>query len=195
MRIIAGQLRSRRIATPAGLQTRPTSDRVREALFSILEARDVVHEASVLDAYAGSGALALEALSRGAKHATFVDKSRSAVRVLERNINDLGVSDRTSLICGEVDRVLSRTEVPGAPFSLLFLDPPYTMDFDHTHDLLKNTLADATVLAQGAVVVWEHRGSKDTAPIWPESFLAEEPRLYGDTAISIATFRSSGERT
>lgn len=194
MRIIAGEFKGRRLATPKDLQTRPTSDRVREALFSILETRGAVGGASVLDAYAGTGALALEALSRGAAHATVVDRSKSAVTLLTRNIEDLRVTDRTTLICGEADKVLSRARIPGAPFSLLLLDPPYTMDFDRTLTLLEKVASAEKMLVEGAVIVWEHRGSEGVAPIWPESFLAEEPRLYGDTAISIATFRSSGEQ-
>ena len=194
MRIIAGEFKGRHLTAPAGLQTRPTSDRVREALFSILEARGVVRGASVLDPYAGTGALALEALSRGAAHTTLIERSKSAMKVLTRNVEGLAASDRVTMIHGDAGRVLSRAPAPGAPFSLLLLDPPYTMGFDHTRALLEEPLAVEGILDPGAVVVWEHRGNEGVVPAWPEVFLAEEPRLYGDTAISIATFRSSGER-
>src|SRR5690349_8850661 len=123
-RIIAGAWGGRRLATPKGAGTRPTSDRVREGLFSSLESELGGFDGlRVLDLYAGSGALGLEALSRGAEHADFVEKDRSAAATISKNLRELGVPrSRARVHVGPVARFLS--EAP-EPFDLVFLDPPY----------------------------------------------------------------------
>jgi 16S rRNA (guanine966-N2)-methyltransferase len=147
LRIIAGELRGRRIAVPPGEGVRPTADRVREALFSILGS--AVHEARVLDAYAGSGALGFEALSRGAARATFLEADRRAVRTLQANAAALGAVDRSTVHHGRVIDILRRGAVAG-PFDLVFADPPY--EGAEAGPFL--ALA-ASVLAEGGVVVLE----------------------------------------
>lgn len=121
MRIIAGEWRGRKLVAPAGLDTRPTADRTRETLFSMLTSRLGSFEGlRVADLYAGSGALGLEALSRGAEHATFVEQDRGALNAIEANIASLGAAPRAAI------RAMSAARLPRSdPFDLIFADPPY----------------------------------------------------------------------
>jgi len=121
MRIIAGEWRGRKLVAPAGMSTRPTADRTRETLFSMLASRLGNFEGlQVADLYAGSGALGLEALSRGAAHATFVESDRAALKAIEANVEALGAAERTSV------RAMSADAFPASnPFDLVFADPPY----------------------------------------------------------------------
>ena len=121
MRIISGQARGRKLATLEGENTRPTLDRTREALFNILQTR--VRGAKVLDLFAGSGALGLEALSRGAQSAVFCDVSRQACAVIQKNIEALRAQDRSRLLCCDAMDALAR--LAGESFDVVFLDPPY----------------------------------------------------------------------
>jgi 16S rRNA (guanine966-N2)-methyltransferase len=122
MRIIAGRWRGRPLVAPPGAATRPTADRVREALFSMLVSRLGRFEGlRVADLFAGTGALGLEALSRGAAHCTFVERDRAALAALERNIAGLGAQSLSEIRAGAVERVAA----PPEPFDLVFMDPPY----------------------------------------------------------------------
>ena len=122
MRIIAGAWRGRPLDAPRGQATRPTSDRAREGLFSMLQSRLGSFEGlKVADLFAGTGALGLEALSRGAGHCTFVEKDRHALDILRRNIDRLGAGDRTDVRAQAVEHAAA----PAAPFDLIFMDPPY----------------------------------------------------------------------
>ena len=123
MRIIAGEFRSRTLLAPKGMDTRPTLDRTRESLFNIISAE--CPEARVLDLYAGSGALALEALSRGAASAVLCDKSREAARVIAANIASLKVEDRARLLAMSDQQAVRMLQQEGVRFDLVFLDPPY----------------------------------------------------------------------
>lgn len=121
MRVVAGSLRGRAIVAPEGQATRPTTDRVREALFNALASAGGIDGTRVLDLFAGSGALGIEALSRGASHCTFVERDRMAVEAIRRNVENLGLGDRTALVVGDV---LSR--LPALPpADLVLADPPY----------------------------------------------------------------------
>jgi 16S rRNA (guanine966-N2)-methyltransferase len=122
MRIIAGEWRGRKLVAPAGRETRPTADRTRETLFSMLASRLGSFDGlRVADLYAGSGALGLEALSRGASHATFVENERAAIKAIEANVATLDAAARTAM------RAMSAARLPGSePFDLIFADPPYT---------------------------------------------------------------------
>lgn len=185
MRIVAGTHRGRTIVAPAGTDTRPTSDRVREALFSTLEARfRAVHGACVLDAFAGSGALGLEALSRGAERITFVDTAKSAVAIIRKNAETLGLTERTTVVIADLLRS-SPTPPAGYPFSLLFLDPPYRIVPAQVSRLLED-LARVEALAPGAVIVYEHGASSEAE--WPRGFVPGGDKRYGDTAVSYAVW-------
>lgn len=178
MRIIAGEARGRRLFAPEGVETRPTADRVRESLFNILGAR--VPGAQVLDLFAGSGAMALEALSRGAAFAALCDSNRDAARVIERNIALLRVEDRALLIRSDWREALARLR--GRRFSLVFLDPPYRMLDAYARAI--GALDEMDLLETDAAVVMEHAAKTPVAP--PEGFEIYDERRYGDTAVAFA---------
>ena len=174
MRLTGGALGGRRLVAPRGERTRPTSDRVREALFSILG--DRVQDARVLDLFAGSGALGIEALSRGAATATFVDKAAPAIRAVGANLEALGAD--ATVVRAEARRFLGGASRSGRSYDLVFLDPPYRLDA-----ALAAALPEAVkaVLAPGATVVSE---SDRRAPLEIDLPLEDE-RRYGDTLIRI----------
>lgn len=184
MRIVGGQWRGRRVSAPAGTGTRPTADRVREALFSILESRfGRLEGASVLDAFAGSGALGLEALSRGAAACTFVEVDRAAERVLRANIAQCGAGELASVVRGDAATLAAAGRLPGAPFGLLLADPPYRIGAAVVPVLL-SALARSGQLIAGAAIAWEHPAG--TAAEWPAGFEAVTGKRYGSAAVDIA---------
>jgi 16S rRNA (guanine966-N2)-methyltransferase len=187
-RIVAGVLGGRSIAVP-GKGTRPTSDRVREAIFSRLEHLGVVDGARVLDLYAGSGALGLEAASRGAVSVTLVDSARPAADVARRNVAGLGltaarvVTETAERFAASLAGAGPRPAAPGttAALDLVFLDPPYDLDEEALVTVLTH-LAAPGVLADGAVVVVE-RSIRTPEPAWPDGLAAFARKDYGDTAV------------
>lgn len=173
-RIVAGTAGGRQLAVPKR-GTRPTSDRVREALFSAVEAALDLEGARVLDLYAGSGALGLEALSRGAATAVLVESDASAVAVLRKNIAAVGLPGAVARP-GRVAAVLA--EPPGEPFDLVLADPPYALD--PNPDLA--ALAANGWLAPGALVIVE-RARRSGPPDWPSPLVPGRIRRYGDTEL------------
>jgi 16S rRNA (guanine966-N2)-methyltransferase len=164
-----------------GRETRPTGDRVREALFAILGER--VEGARVLDLFAGTGALAIEALSRGAASAVLVEQAAPAVAVIRANLDALGLTDRC-----RVRRTRAETYLRGqrdGPFDLALLDPPYAAPVGLVAGVLGRLAR--TALAPGAVVVVE-AAARAEAPPWPPGLTPERPRRYGDTALHLASF-------
>jgi 16S rRNA (guanine966-N2)-methyltransferase len=172
MRVIAGTYGGRTLRAPPGAATRPTSDRVREALFSILGGN--VQGARVLDLFAGSGALGIEALSRGAENATFVDDAAGAIKAVRANLGALGAAAEVHAV--DALRFLGAASSGGAQYDLVFLDPPYRLA-----DRLASRLSEAlpAVLAPGAVAVAE---SDRRAPLALDLPLNDE-RRYGDTLL------------
>jgi 16S rRNA (guanine966-N2)-methyltransferase len=181
-RIVAGTAGGRRLRVPpAG--TRPTSDRVREALFSALDARIDFDGVRVLDLYAGSGALGLEALSRGAAHALLVESDRKAAAIVRGNIADLGLPG-AELRVGEVATVLARGAA--AQYDVVFSDPPYDVDTAAvTADV--QALAEHGWLAPDALVVVE-RSIRTPEIVWPAGYIPAKARKYGETRIELAEF-------
>ncbi len=143
MRVISGSARGRRLVAPEGRSTRPTHDRVREATFNALWSMGALDGASVLDLYAGSGALGIEALSRGAAHATFVDDDRAAVRAIEANLEACGLSTQAAVVTSRVERFVA---VADRRWDLALVDPPYELPTDDWLDLLEVLPADLAVL-------------------------------------------------
>lgn len=177
MRIIAGAHRGRRIIAPRGSRTRPTTDRVREALFSIL---GDLTRARVLDAYAGSGALGLEALSRGAAHCVFVESGRDAVRVIETNLSALGLQARATLIATELARAKGALERT-APFDVVVADPPWPIAEPAARLLL--TSVGGLLSPRATVVVGHPR--RQPLELGPEvGFAHIQTRHWGDSAMS-----------
>lgn len=174
MRVIAGRYGGRRLVAPPGADTRPTADRVREALFSILGAR--VDGARVLDLFAGSGALGLEALSRGASDATFVDSAPRALAALRANVDALGAD--AEVVRADALRWLRAASGGARQYDLVFLDPPYRRAAELGAALSESLPA---VLAPGALVVAE---SDRRAPL-ELTMTATDERRYGDTLIRI----------
>lgn len=168
-----------------GEATRPTSDRVREALFSVLG--DRVAGARVLDLFAGTGALAIEALSRGAASAVLVEQAPRAVAVIRSNLEALDLQ-RVATVRRTRAETYLRSQRDG-PFDLVFLDPPYAVGVGVLAGLLARLERGA--LAPGAVVAVE-TASRAESPPWPAGLLPDAPRRYGDTALHLATLSSHG---
>lgn len=178
MRIIAGAFRGRALTSvgkgDAGAHLRPTTDRVRESLFNVLAHQIDFDGLRVLDLFAGTGALGLEALSRGAAHVTFVDDGRVAQGLIRKNIDLTRSTGQTSLIRRDVTRL---GDNPGAPYDLIFLDPPYGKALGQKAIA---ALANGWI-AEGALLVWE-----ENAPMQPPAgFTLQDSRKYGDTYISL----------
>lgn len=146
MRVVAGSLRGRAIKAPDGDATRPTTDRAREALFNALNSLGAIDGSNVLDLYAGSGALGIEALSRGAAKCTFVERDRRALEAIRSNVSHLGIADRSNVLAGDVPTLLAGLR----QFDLVLADPPYGYDeWGRLLDLIAPCLApDALVVAE-----------------------------------------------
>ncbi|WP_158965283.1 16S rRNA (guanine(966)-N(2))-methyltransferase RsmD [Chachezhania sediminis] len=181
MRIVAGRFRGRAL-TPVGkgdpaAHLRPTPDRVRESLFSMLASRDAIDGARVLDLFAGTGALGLEALSRGAASAVFIDSGRAAGRLIAANVALLGVREETRVIGREAQKLGPATG-EDLPADLVFLDPPYGKGLGGP---VLERLAEQGWIAPDALIVWE-----ENAPMAaPAGFLPDESRRYGDTHVTL----------
>ncbi len=188
-RIIAGSARGRRIVAPAGRGTRPTSDRVREALFSRLDHEGLLDATRVLDLFAGSGALGLEAASRGAARVVLVDSGREAVASCRRNVDALGLQDRVAVQQAPVEAFLRTT--PDRPYDLVLLDPPYPLPEADLATVLA-ALADGGWLAAGAVVVVE-RSTRGPEPAWPPDLTRFDSRRYGETTVWLAETEAEAE--
>jgi 16S rRNA (guanine966-N2)-methyltransferase len=174
MRVIAGELKGQRLVAPRGWKVRPTSDRVREATFSALGAR--VEGARVLDLFAGTGALAIEALSRGAEAAVLVDRD---TRAALGNVERLGLGERTELVRSEVGRWLEETANAGERFDLVFVDAPYRLADRVEHDL--DTHLPRLLAAEGRAIV--ESGAR--RPVRIESLERLRQRRYGAAEVAI----------
>lgn len=184
MRIVGGALRGRRLPAQPGPSTRPTSDRVREALASALHARGLLEGARVLDLFAGTGALGLEALSWGAQALVAADSERKAVLSVKENARALDLAERVRVLqldlLGAAAKVASALDRTGfAPFTLVFSDPPYTLVQPAV--ALIAELAERSLLAPSAAVVIEH--AQKHAPARPAAFAELAAYRYGDTAV------------
>jgi len=181
VRVISGSARGRRLATPKGARIRPTADRVKEALFSILTSLfGPLAGASVLDICAGTGSLGIEALSRGAAHALFVDNHRESVALIKQNLQLTGFTEQSQLLAKEAGAAIDTLAKGGPRFQLVFLDPPYQQGLVTA---ILGQLADSSILAEGAVVVAEFSAREEI----PAAFgpLQEfDRRTYGDTTIA-----------
>jgi 16S rRNA (guanine966-N2)-methyltransferase len=178
-RIIGGSAGGRRISAPGGQHTRPTTDRVREALFSSIEAWcGSLSGLRFLDLYAGSGAVGLEAWSRGAGVVTLVESDRRTARLISDNARVLGFA-RAHVVAGSVAATLG--QAPSAPYDVAFLDPPYPLSGAAVAADL-SALAAQGWLVPGAMVVVE-RSSRSTPPDWPAGIEADRSRKYGETTL------------
>jgi 16S rRNA (guanine966-N2)-methyltransferase len=189
VRVIAGSARGRRLVVPEGDDVRPTKDMVREALFSALDARGAIVDAYVLDLYAGSGALAIEALSRGAERATLVERNRRAIEAINANIDALGFDDRARVIAADAARMLGSSVAADAPFDLVFVDPPYTTADEDVDGLLVGLMGPEW-LAEDGIVSVERPARHPIHP--PPGCTSGWERTFGDTLITLC-WRASSE--
>ncbi len=182
LRIIAGQLKGRRLRTVPGLRTRPTADRTREAIFNILGT--AVHHVHLLDLFAGTGAFGLEALSRGAASAFFVEADREAIKVLRSNIHACGLARSSGVLRWNAARNLNCLRSREPKFQLIFMDPPYGRGLvmpalSHLHA--------ADCVASGARLVIEH-GADDPLPDLAPPYHLQDQRRYGKTLVSFLSY-------
>ena len=188
MRIVAGSLRGKTVDAPAGEDTRPTTDRVREALFSSLYSlRGGFDDAVVLDAFAGSGALGIEALSRGAARAVFFERADKAAAVLKRNISSCKLEEGRAQVVRR-DILSHPPTAAQGPFDLLFLDPPYVFDAPKVLQMV-DSLRVSGALAPEAIVVYEHAlkdASQVAAAFENLGYEVETTKKYGKTGVTIA---------
>lgn len=182
MRVVAGTVRGRRLEVPKGNDTRPTSDRVREAMFNALGSLDVVHGATVLDLFAGSGALGIEALSRGAAHATFLEPDRAGRACIEANLAVTGLGAQAMVSSQRAEALLDAQPFAGeAAFDLALLDPPYA--FDAWHGLLDRLPAAMAVI----------ESNREVVP--PAGWEVVRSRRYGTTFVTFARRTPPGPAT
>lgn len=194
-RVIAGTAKGRRLAGLPDDHVRPTTDRVKEAWASMV--LPWLADGLVLDLYAGSGALAVEALSRGASHAVVVEQDRGALGVISDNLATTGLADRATVLPMAVELALSGGSAlragraaagPDARFALVVLDPPYDLD----DDTLARVLADVADVVDGTGVVTVERDQRSPAPVWPARLRPREPRRYGRTVLHVADAATLG---
>lgn len=189
MRIVAGTLRGRPIAAPDGSATRPTSDRVREAVFNILAhgtENFTLEGCRVLDLFAGTGALGLEAVSRGAASCLFVEEDATARGVIRRNIEAFGLTGRTHIYRRDATRM--GEALPRERFGLVFADPPYGKGLG---EKALEAVASGGWLDEGAIAVLEERADVDVT--WPTGFTPLDRRTWGDTSVHLARWRGAAE--
>ena len=178
MRIIGGSLRGKNLASSSGRLIRPTADRLRESIFNIIAAR--VPNAVVLDLFAGTGAFGIEALSRYARAAVFIDNSRAAVTVIYRNLEMCRLQDRARVVLTDTTRGLGRIPMPQPRFDLVFMDPPYDRGFvQNVLDLLRRN----PILATSHCLILEH-SSHEPLPFDLEGYVLHDQRRYGKTLVS-----------
>ncbi len=178
-RIIGGAAGGRRIKAPTGAATRPTSDRVREALFSAVDAAlGSLHGLRFLDLYAGSGAVGLEARSRGAGVVTLVEHDRRTASLIRDNVRSLGLAG-VEVVVASAARALAAP--PRAPYDVVFLDPPYALGEEELAADLRALVAQGWFAHEALVVV--ERSSRGPAPAWPEGTTGDRSRKYGETTL------------
>lgn len=185
MRIVGGKWRGRPISTPEGRATRPTTDRMRESLASmVLSAFDLdLMDCSILDAFAGSGAVGLELLSRGASHCTFCESNRRTAGIVRQNCKSLGANpDTWNVVVGDALRLSKRSHLDGSPFSLVFLDPPYAMLAEDVSKLVAD-LDALGMLAPECIVVYERASGSDSLNV--NGFVKVRSKDHGGTSVDL----------
>ena len=176
MRIIAGELKGRKLTTPRDYNVRPTAEKVREAVFSMLQI--YIPDAVVLDLFAGTGSLGLEALSRGARRAYFVDRDRQSIALVRSNVKACGMEDRSVILCADYSSVIGRIH---DKIDVVFLDPPYQAGL--MEDCLRK-LADSEILPEGGIIVAEH-GREELLPESLSCLQQIRDRKYGKVRVSV----------
>ena len=182
MRVITGTARGRRLKEPVGLETRPTADRVKEAIFSSIQFE--VEGRKVLDLFGGTGQMGIEALSRGAAHCTFVDLQKQAVAIIRENVNSTGFADQSTVVQGDALAYLSRCR---EKFDLIFLDPPYGSGL---LEKAMELIATIDIVSENGIIVCEN-GSNSGWPVVAEPYRMQKEYRYGK--IRTALYRRNAE--
>ena len=177
MRVIAGTARRTNLVAPKGQATRPTADRIKENFFNI--AASYIKDARVLDLFSGSGAIGIEALSRGASAAVFCDTSKEAIQAIQTNISRCRFTEKATVLPMSANEAISRLEREGRQFDLIYLDPPYAGEI--LNETLA-TLAKSKLHVLESIVIAEH--DADTPPTVPEGFTIYDSRKYGNTGLT-----------
>jgi 16S rRNA (guanine966-N2)-methyltransferase len=183
MRVIAGTARGTRLKAPKGMQVRPTADRVKEALFSILGPH--IPGACFIDLYAGSGAIGIEALSRDADYCIFVENKRSNIALINENIAKTGLSSKARVICADTAKTIATLASENHKADILFMDPPY--DFTNIATIVDSVLKQSIVSDSGLIIA-EHAFSNRQ---WAEQFNSIRQKKYGDTCLTIIPCRDN----
>ena len=178
-RIVAGQLGGRRIAAPKGVTTRPTSERVREALFNSLARFVDLEGCRFADLYAGSGAVGIEALSRGAAHVTFVESDPRTARLLRSNLTALSVADAARVVVSSVTAAVAAAAPE--PYDVVFADPPYQLPGEELSVVLRRLVSGGWIAPDGVVVV--ERATRSGALEWVPGLTGSQSRRYGETTL------------
>lgn len=187
MRIITGSAKGAKLKAPVGLETRPTADRVKESVFNILG--DIVVDAQVLDLFAGTGNLGLEALSRGAKSAVFVDHSQESIEIIKDNAQHTKLIGLAEIYRNDVLRSLDRLAQSEKSFDLLFCDPPYKKGFVQA---VLEKIDKKTIMAERGIVVMEHSRHEKIVDEW-ENLQLKRTERYGATLISFLLYKTKQE--
>lgn len=182
MRVIAGKAKGKHLKSPAGVSLRPTSDRVRGAIFSLLESMDC-DWSSVLDLYAGTGSLGIEALSRGAGWADFVERNPRCCAIIKENLRNAGLDDQAHVYCCAIDRAFSFLD---KRYGIIVLGPPYA---DHSIVEVVDKLSVSRLVGDGSIIVVEHSSRFPLSQAYGDFHLVKD-RRHGDTCISIYSRRS-----
>jgi 16S rRNA (guanine(966)-N(2))-methyltransferase RsmD len=191
MRVIAGEARGRKLSAPKSSRVRPTADRVKEALFSMLTSRlGEFTQMRVLDIFAGTGNLGIEALSRGASYAVFIDSHEESAQIIRKNLESTRFTDKAKVVVQDAAAALRFLALSAPPFHLVFLDPPYHEG--HTQRTLE-ILASSPLVDQGTTIVAEF-SSKERIPCRFANLVENERRVYGDTTLSFLTISARGEQ-
>lgn len=186
MRVIAGTYRGRRLRGPQGTALRPTSDRVREAVFSILGNR--LPGSRFLDLYAGTGAIGIEALSRGAQHVAFVESNAEALKLLHQNVSDCGLINRATVRAETVKQFVTQSDLALGPYDIVYADPPYAAA--HELEALFTPVVVKRMLSPDARIVAEH-AAKTSLPAELGGCVFLRRYAYGDTAVSVFAYQDS----
>lgn len=173
MRVIAGKARRLLLETPAGKQTRPTSDKIKETLFNILQPE--MADCDFLDIFAGSGGIGIEALSRGARSAVFIENNRAALACIEKNLAHTGFSEQAEVIPMEALRALERLQIKGVFFDVVFMDPPYDKGFD---EQVLAFLSHSQIVGESTLLVLEEEVHRDISFIEDLGFVVERVKEY-----------------
>jgi 16S rRNA (guanine966-N2)-methyltransferase len=181
MRVISGDLKGRRLINPEGTMVRPTGARVKEALFSIIGARII--DSTFVDCFSGTGNIGIEAVSRGAARAFFIERNPRVVEILKRNVKNLGLTDQVSVVTLDALKGVKALGKLGVSADIVFLDPPYA--YNRTVEVIF-ALLEHGIIEPGGALIWQHSTKTTPEPSYGD-LISDSTRLYGDTGITFFT--------